>query len=276
MHEIPAKMVRAEVTALFTRSDGIVITTIAGQTKARQAIVAVGEVAVRAPAEWRLPADGPVSYWDHPGNVVSEADRVAVIGSGLSAAHLIRLNLAQGKQVIWVQRSKEKYQCADVDASYFRPEGRALYTRLGASGRDEIISRQRTPSIMFEFSPGLREAEATGQLVVHREAGNIQVEATGDHSATVLTESDGKISADHVLLAFGTRPAALPELWTHPGRRLAAEDMRIDDQSLKLAEVGPVYACGTWATRALGPAARNIDGHRVAAQRICADIMAGA
>jgi len=105
MHEIPGKRVRAEVTALSYCPDGIMVTTTGGQTLAGRVIVAVGEAAVRAPAEWQLPASGPVSYWDCPGAPI-EADRVAVIGSGLSSAHLIRLYLAQGKQVSSIQRSR--------------------------------------------------------------------------------------------------------------------------------------------------------------------------
>ena len=129
---------------------------------------------------------------------------------------------------------------------------------------------------MFEFSPGLHEAEAAGRLLVHRDAGRIQVRAVNEHSATVITESGYGLPVDHVILALGTHPAALPELWSHPSRRLAVDDMRIDDRSLKVADMGPLYISGAWATAALGPAARNIDGHRVAAQRICADIVAGA
>ena len=275
IHDLAAAAVQAEVTQLCSVGDGFLVTTTAGQTKASHVIAAVSEEAVRAPDGWDVPDGGPVRYWDQPG-ALQDSEHVAVVGSGLTAAHLIRHHLGHGRCVSWVQRGRERFQCSDVEASYFRPEGRARFLAMDREGRQALIRRQRTPSVMFEFAPGLREAEADGRLTAYRDTGRLHVDVTSDGSARIRGEGSPPVTASLAVLALGTRPAALPRLQLPSGERVEVGDLRIDDRSLRAAPMGSLYVSGVLATGALGPAARNIDGHRVAAQMICADLEATA
>ena len=91
----------------------------------------------------------------------------------------------------------------------------------------------------------------------------------------VQLASGDRVAGDHVLLALGTVPgrqaSVLPEQLT--GARDGWPDL--DQQNLAYTRARRVFAVGAAAAMALGPGARNIDGHRVAANRVSAAIAAG-
>jgi hypothetical protein len=78
-----------------------------------------------------------------------------------------------------------------------------------------------------------------------------------------------------VVLALGTVPAAGEHLL--PAGLVNARDgwPDLDDRTLAYRGAPRLFAVGAAAGMVLGPAARNIDGHRVATARVAATIAAG-
>jgi hypothetical protein len=177
----------------------------------------------------------------------------------------------EGRRVDWVLRAaEERYQCSDVNASFFRAEGRARFDGVPWADRLTLMGRERRATVMFEFRPLLREAEASGQLTVHRGR-----TVTGVESGAVRLADGGRIAGDHVVLALGTTPSIGDGLL--PAELVGARDgwPDLDERTLAYRAAPRVFAVGAAACMVLGPAARNIDGHRVATARVAATIAAG-
>jgi hypothetical protein len=237
-------------------------------------VLCQGEERRAAPASWwdgARPAG--VGYWDEP--VPADAAREVVVGAGLTAAHLVQNALERGHRVDWVLREQsERYQCSDVNASFFRAEGRARFdsSHGPASWADRLalMGRERRASVMFEFRPLLRRAEADGRLTVHR---GTPVTAVGD--GTVVLAGGRRVAGDHVTLALGTVPSIgsglLPDEVV--GERDGWPDL--DERTLAYRRAPRVFAVGAATCMVLGPAGRNIDGHRVATARVAASVAAG-
>lgn len=279
VHHVPERLWRGEVTAL--RQDGDRVTAVladgagTAEITARYAVLCLGEERRDAPEHWWPGPGRPdrVGYWDEP--PPDGADDLVVVGAGLTAAHLIRNALAGGQRVRWVLREQsERYQCSDVNASFFRAEGRARFDGVPWADRLALMRRERRASVMFEFRPQLTAAEASGRLTVHRGVPVIGVDA-GPGRATVLLADGGSVGGDHVALALGTVPST--------GAGLLADDVvgardgwpDLDERTLAYRAAPRVFAAGAAACMVLGPAARNIDGHRVATARIAATVAAG-
>jgi len=274
LHGLRAGLVRGEVRELVHGPESV---TVRGAAGGREFVIAAGYVVLcqgeerrAAPAGWwagERPAS--VGYWDEPGP--SGAGHEVVVGAGLTSAHLVHNALARGGRVSWVLREEsERYQCSDVNASFFRAEGRARFDGVPWEDRLALMGRERRASVMFEFRPLLREAEADGRLIVHRGA---MVAAVEDGAVRL---ADGtSVRGDHVWLALGTVPSIghgllSPEV-------VAARDgwPGLDARTLAYRGAPRVFAAGAATCMVLGPAARNIDGHRVATARVATCVAAG-
>jgi len=278
-HEVDQRTWRARAHEVRPDRDGVTVRgDAAGErfaTRADFVVLCLGEERNEAPRSWwggGAPPPG-VSYWDEP--VAHGGDRVAVVGAGLTAAHLITGALAGGHRVDWVFReSQERFQCADVNSAFFRPEGRARFSGGGREHRLAMMRTHRRASIMFEFRPLLREAEADGRLVVHR-GGQIRGIGSGPAGVTVELTGGAPVHADRVLLALGTSVSTGRGLL--PAALVGDEDgwPALDERTLSYRRAPRVMAVGAAAAMVLGPAARNIDGHRVATARAAAAVASG-
>jgi hypothetical protein len=281
IHGVYQRTWHADVRALTPSDDAVGVRTDTTELSARFVVLCLGEERRTAPDEWWVDGIRPdrVTYWDEP--VPAEADSVVVVGAGLTSAHLITQALADGRRVHWVMRAdEERYQCSDVNASFFRAEGRARFDNVPWADRLTLMGRERRASVMFEFRPNLRLAEENGQLVVHRGRTVTSIGADGDRrteggSVTVGFADGGALTGDHVVLALGTVPSIGGELL--PAARIAARDgwPELDERTLAYRGAPRVFSVGAAACMVLGPAARNIDGHRVATARVAATIAAG-
>jgi NADPH-dependent 2,4-dienoyl-CoA reductase/sulfur reductase-like enzyme len=283
VHGVYRRTWRASVHSVRPGAGGASIHTEGQAVRARYAVLCTGEERRPAPPAWwrGRPAAGArpgaspdgVGYWDEP--VPAGAGSVVVVGAGLTAAHLIANALEAGQQVDWVLRAaRERYQCSDVNAAFFRAEGRARFDGVTWEDRLALMRRERRASIMFEFRPMLRAAEVDGRLTVHRGREVAAVMSEADRPATVLLAGGDAVTGDHVLLATGTEFT--------PGTRLLPDDVvnsrdgwpDLDERTLGYRRAPRVFTVGAAAGMVLGPAARNIDGHRVATARVAAAIAA--
>lgn len=273
IHRVPERLWSGEVRGLEVDEDKVLVHATVGGARvvisAGQVVLCLGERRRPAPSTWWRDDDpAGVGYWDEP--VPEGVGRQVVVGAGLTSAHLIKNALGAGRGVDWVLREEfERYQCSDVNASFFRAEGRARFDGVPWDQRLALMARERRATVMFEFRQLFADAEADGRLVVHRGTG---VEAVSSRGVEL---ADGRLVAgDHVSLALGTVPAT--------GAGLLAEGLvgardgwpDLDERTLAYRRAPRVFAAGAAACMVLGPAARNIDGHRVATARIAATIAA--
>ncbi|MGX7826127.1 FAD/NAD(P)-binding protein [Actinokineospora sp. 24-640] len=262
-HGVAERTWRTTVRAVDARADGVTLSTDGGEVHARFAVLCLGEERRAAPEGWQG------AYWDEP--IPDDTGPLVVVGAGLSAAHLLADSLAAGRETHWVLReTQERYQCADVNASFFRPEGRARFQDTPWQRRLDLMAQHRRASVMWEFRPLLAAAEADGRLRVHR---GTAVDAV-DHGKVRL--ADGHVvTGDHVALCLGTTPSIGAGLL--PDAVVDAVDgwPDLDPRTLSYARAPRVFAVGAAAAMALGPAARNIDGHRVATARVAGAVAAG-
>jgi cation diffusion facilitator CzcD-associated flavoprotein CzcO len=278
LHQVPQRLWRGEVHSLDSDADRVLVRGSSHQNEfgiaARHVVLCLGEERRDAPATWWTGGrPNGVSYWDEPVRE-DEADREVIVGAGLTAAHLIHNALDRGAGVEWVLRQEsERYQCSDVNASFFRAEGRARFdSQQRTTSWDDrlaLMARERRATVMFEFRPLLSAAEEDGRLTVHRGA---EVHAVNDKGV----ELDGGrlVSGDRVLLALGTLPSNGSGLL--PDEVVGARDgwPDLDERTLAFRQAPRVFAAGAATCMVLGPAARNIDGHRVATARIAGTIAA--
>ncbi|TCO54395.1 FAD-dependent oxidoreductase [Actinocrispum wychmicini] len=273
-HQVDSKTWRALVREVLPDDRGVTVRGDGFDIRADFVVLCLGEERAEAPESWWGGGEPPagVSYWDSPADpVLARGDgRIAVVGAGLTSAHLIGSALAAGHRVDWVFReSAERFQCADVNSKFFRPEGRARFGGGDQEHRQALMRTHRRASIMFEFRPMLQRAEASGQLVVHRGRQIHEVDPT-------IRLSDGtSLECDHVLLALGTTVST--------GRGLLPTDLvgddngwpDLDERMLSYRHAPRVLAVGAATAMVLGPAGRNIDGHRVATARVAVTVATG-
>jgi hypothetical protein len=275
IHRITERLWAGEVTSVVPDGDRVVVRGEDFRITAGQVVLCLGEERRDAPAEWLAePRPGEVGYWDEP--VPADAGREVVVGAGLTAAHLIHNAIDRGALVDWVLRKDaERYQCSDVNASFFRAEGRARFDRsrepVPWEDRLALMARERRATVMFEFRPQFEAAEADGRLIVHRGA-----EIGAVHGKGVELTDGRLVEGDHVVLALGTVPSSGAGLL--PDEVVGARDgwPDLDERTLAYRNAPRVFAAGAAACMVLGPAARNLDGHRVATARIAATIAARA
>jgi cation diffusion facilitator CzcD-associated flavoprotein CzcO len=269
IHHAGRRTWTADVREVIPHDEGVIVRTGDLDLTARYVVLCLGEQRRPAPAGWAVPDSDRIGHWDEP--VPPGGDTAIVMGAGLTSAHLITNALAAGQRVHWVIRDAERYQCSDVNASFFRAEGRARFDGVPWTDRLALMRRERRASVMFEFRPLLTEAEADGRLTVHR--GHVVTGVTADSDgATVALTGGRRVHGDHLTLALGTVPSIglglLPEATV--GERDGFPDL--DGRTLAYRRAPRVFAAGAAAGMVLGPAARNIDGHRVATARIAAAI----
>lgn len=274
-HQVGERTWRARVRQLRPGPGSVMVLGGGVEVRARYVVLCLGEERRPAPVGWRDPSAeaAGVSYWDEP--VPGDPGRVVVVGAGLTAAHLIASALAVGRDVAWVFRAaRERYQCSDVNAAFFRPEGRSRFEAVSWNDRMAMMRQQRRASVMFEFRPMLRQAERVGQLTVYRGHPVTRV-TSGRGGPVVRLDSGERVAGDHVVLALGTTPSiGVGLLPAHLiGARYGWPDL--NPRTLEYARVPRVFAIGAAAGMALGPAARNIDGHRAATARVAVAVAVG-
>ncbi|WP_328617949.1 FAD/NAD(P)-binding protein [Amycolatopsis sp. NBC_00355] len=272
-HRIAEKTWRDTVRDVLPAATDVTVRADRATVTARHVVLCPGEERREAPVEWWGGGAAPpgVTYWDE--RVPPLGGRQVVVGAGLTSAHLITNALAAGREVHWVVREPgERYQCADVNSKFFRPEGRARIGSVGWSDRLGLMAEFRRASIMFEFRPQLERAEAEGRLVVHRGDAITSVAAGAGGTAVLRLAGGRRVSGDSAVLALGTTPET--------GRGLLPEEVvgerdgwpELDERTLTYAYAPLVSVVGAAAGMVLGPAARNIDGHRVATARVAGAI----
>ncbi|WP_256103735.1 FAD-dependent oxidoreductase [Streptomyces sp. ODS05-4] len=276
LHHVDERTWRATVRDVRPAAETVTVRGEGVSVTAPYAVLCLGEERRAAPADWWQgePAPRGVSYWDEP--VPRDAEQLVVVGAGLSAAHLIANAVTDGRRVHWIVRAaEERYQCADVNASFFRAEGRARFDGTSWDDRLTLMGGHRRASVMFEFRPLLRAAEADGRLTVHRGRAVTGVQPERAGRVAVCLADGGRVVADHAVLALGTTVSTGDRLLPEGAAAVRDGWPDLDEQTLAFRNAPRVFAVGAAAGMVLGPAARNIDGHRVATARVATAVAHG-
>ena len=288
---------RGTVTALLPDGDAAVEVRVrrhggdAATVRAENVVLALGNDAPAYP-DWvdpRLLRTGKLRHvLDDDDDGFKVRGSVAIVGGGLSAAHLA-LSLADGADVHVICRHEVREQQFDTHQDWMMTSeeasfmGRALTKRqLQFAGvrsfaeRRAIVESERRagtlPAAVSRGTGGLRYAIRNERLRWHR--AEVEAATERDDGTVALSLSTGDdVAVDHVVLATGFAKGL-------PGRDL------VDAVARRAGlDVGPcgypapspslrwhdrIFVAGALAELELGPSARNLAGARLASERIVA------
>lgn len=225
----------------------------------------------REPGLFAHAADLDLTDLDPAGTADLDGERVAVIGGGLSAAHLACGAARRGASVELVMRGRQRVRPFDTDPGWLGP--RCLRTFEADPDPASRLLRARAARGGGSVPPWMRERLDAlvdeGRLVV-REACSVRAGSVDPDGRGRLALADHTtLLADRVWLATGTTPdiaadRALAGLVPdHP----VVEGLPVVGPDLELGS-SRVHIMGRLATLALGPAAGNLWGAQRAARQI--------
>lgn len=206
-----------------------------------------------------------------------------IIGGGLTSAQLADLAIRKGVAKVWLlMRSRLRLKAFDVDLQWMGKYKNAEQSRFLLADTDEerlaIIKEARgggsiTPKFYKRLGPHL----ASGKLEMRERTRLVDAKFDGvEGSGSWIVQTDPPIDNlppfDHICFATGIQTdfSALPYLQTmirkHPingfgGFPCVTEDLMWKDDV-------PLFLAGRLGSLQLGPAAPNIGGAKVAAERI--------
>lgn len=216
-------------------------------------------------------------HWEDAGDGATRpGDTIAVIGGGLTAAHLVQRALDRGNHVEWVTRRPIVERDFDTDPGWLGPkEMLGFAARKDPAERlDLVLDARGGGSVPPWMMRHLGRAERSGRLC--RRVGAVtvdhvdDVDDAGDRGCEVTVDGH-PLHADQVWLATGDRPDAtastpLHELLLRCGTELVgghpvlAAALRIPGTRVQVA--------GRLAQLQLGPTAGNLAGARRAAELV--------
>lgn len=205
-----------------------------------------------------------------------EGQQVAVIGGGMTAAHLAYGAASQGADVHLVSRRPLECRSFDTDPGWLGPKYLAAFedeadpmTRL-----NQALTARGGGTIPDWMLARLNQMIGHDRLTIHDGAGVRAAQVLADGRCQLVLGDHTTLNPDRVWLATGTRPdigalryledlvADLPVLFGYP---VTGPDLRLGPH--------PVYVMGRMATLALGPAAGNLWGAQRASERITAAVL---
>jgi len=199
---------------------------------------------------------------------------VAVVGGGLTAAHLVERALEGGSRVEWISRRPVVERDFDTDPGWLGPKEMAAFAALVDPARrlDRVVEARGGGTVPSWMMEGLRIAEHSGRLC--RRVGAVAVEAAA-HGSVVRVDGS-VVEADAVWGATGDHPrlAAAPALHRLCDR-LGVEVVGgrpVLDEWLRLPG-SVVQVAGRLAQLQLGPTAGNLAGARRAAERVVGAVL---
>jgi len=254
-HELRAARLPARVTALQPRDDGRVDVQLGGDWLRASSVV----LAVNA-ARPRMPLLGARHSDTVDLNEVRKGQRVVVVGGALTGAQLALQAAHRGAAVHLVARAPLLAQAMDVDAVWLGHALPAFAARPpGQRSRQVREARQGTvpPAVLARLSrhPRVR----------------LHVARVASRQATGVVLSDGsRLAADHVWLATGhtvdVRADPLTARLLDDVPVPVVDGLPVLDDDLSWGGTR-IHLTGGLAALGVGPAARNLAGARIAAER---------
>jgi cation diffusion facilitator CzcD-associated flavoprotein CzcO len=211
---------------------------------------------------------GVVDHWPDAAPV-THGSTVAVVGGGLSAAHVVRSAVASGAHVEWLVRRDPVVRDFDTDPGWLGPKEMSRFLAL-----DDMSARLQ--AVLDARGGGSVPAWILDEIVrdehrgaVCRRVGHVDVRVSDGRP---MVEVDGRrVECDRVVLALGTAPAvaadpALADLCRRSGTDVVG-GRPVLDHVLRLPS-SVVHVVGRLAQLHLGPTAGNLSGARRGAAQV--------
>lgn len=261
--DLEAARLPATVTALRPRDDGRVDVEVGGlRLRVQHVVLASNPMRPCMPA-LGVPHADAVDLRTKP---VAAGDRVCVVGGGLTAAHLALRAHQHGARSTLVSRAPLRVRPTDVDPVWLDHALPAWFT-LPAAGRAQAVRAARLGSVPPETVEDLA-AGGVRQLVAADGVDRVRRSSSGLH---VRLRGGPELVAEHVWLATGHAfdvrfdPLTAGLLAQVP--LPVVDGLPVLDDDLAWAATA-VHVTGGLAALHVGPAARNLVGARVAAERM--------
>jgi cation diffusion facilitator CzcD-associated flavoprotein CzcO len=256
--------------------DGVRVDLGAGVINAEHLVVATNPHARVIPDwTWSLMGSSPgvLAYGADVdlGAVDVSGQEVAVVGGGLTAAHLACGAVSGGADVHLITRRPIEYRSFDTDPGWLGPKFLREFDKEPdpVHRLDQAREARGGGTIPPWMGDRLSELVEQGRLNIHDGAGVRAAGVADDRRCNLALGDHTTLNPDRVWLATGTKPdigalrciehlvADLPVLEGYP---VTGADLRLDPH--------PIYVMGRLATLTLGPAAGNLWGAQRAAERI--------
>ena len=259
--DLEAARLPAAVTSLRPRDDGRVDVEVGGHAlRVGHVVLATNPSRPAVPDLGFLHADG-VDLRRRP---VGPGDRVCVVGGGLTAAHLALRAREHGADATLVSRSPLRERPTDVDPVWLGHALPAWYElppdAKAASLRDARLGSVPTEAVDDLTTAGVRQV-----------VGVVEAGRRSPTGVSLLLRGGTELAADHVWLATGHSfdvrfdPLTVGLLTRVPLE--VVDGLPVLDDDLAWAGTA-VHVTGGLAGLQVGPAARNLVGARIAAERM--------
>ena len=206
-----------------------------------------------------------------PGMPELSGQRIAIIGGGLTAAHLARNAALKGATATIIARRPLQIRDFDTEPGWLGPKYLNNYQAESDAGQriQTAKAARNGGSIPGWMHDSLISPTKGGSIEILDSTEVLSAHTTSPKGCVLHLNINEKIYSDQVWLATGTQSTFDTVRWLQP----ILDDIPIIDgfplvdQSLRLGP-HPIFVMGRAATFALGPAAGNLWGARHAARRI--------
>ena len=284
-HDLDDVLVPCRAHRLVPGARRSILTLADGSTlAARHVVLAVNPARRRVPS-WACTTEPiPTARLAHAADVdlrsvAVAGEHVVVVGGGLTAAHLAMGALESGALVTLVHRRPLRRSMFDTDPGWLGPKHLDTFHRLDDPAARLVACLQARDggSIPPWMHDRLRRHERAGRLAVRTPSRVVGAHPCIDGVALTLDDPecgpDAVIEAGRVWLATGTAP----DVGAHRLTRALLADhptpvhggFPVLDEHLRWPGTN-VHLLGRPTMLALGPAAGNLWGARVGAQRVVA------
>lgn len=259
---------KARVTRLSRMGQTYRLFTDDGTLDARRVVLALGPLWSRRLPGWLEVARDRTDFLLDPDfrpHQIPGGQRLAVLGGGMTSVQTA-LTLCRKNPVTLLTRSPIKVREFDIGPGWMGPVNRSFLAQTPESRR-QLITRNRIPGTVNQrIHAGLRSALAKGHLS-HRILESPQSSLS---SRTVAIHDQGEsLLFDRVLVGTGFQTGL------HPLHQTIADELKAPLSRCGTPLLSPqlewlpgMFVVGCHAELTLGPAAGNLVGTRLAAEKI--------
>ena len=230
---------RDKILSALPKDGEFVVRTFAGrQFRSEKIIFATGA----KPRGMRRQGVGDLEIWK------PRHRKLVVEGGGVTAAHVVLTLERLYEEIEWRIGSSLVFQCSDVPHMYFRTEGLARFRSLNSENRQLELRRALKSSVMPEYATEIHKLVECGKLRIP-EGETWIPDQQSDRYISMGFEANDCIKR---ILPIGENN----------------EKLILCDKTLEVTQFPGAYVSGWAAMDSVGPAAKNIDGVRICAERI--------
>lgn len=285
---IQHRHLQTTATGVRLTPSGVEIKTDLGTIRGRYLVLATGPGELNYP-QFAVEAQRAGARVDHifdpRFNIssVKPAERVAVVGGGISGAQVTDSLADRGARVTWITRSPHRFAETDFTPEFATPAGVQRLLSIPPEQRAQTIRENSHPGTIPSWERSEIEPHLASGRVEHRVAdvnvttidtrGRVALGVAPDAARHQPGTSFG--SFDRILLATGFRMgrpggALVDQLVTRYQFPVGPEGLPITNGNLQWAD--NVFVSGPLARLTIGPASNNIVGAQLAARLMRAPV----